>query len=76
MRELFATKTCPYCSQMREQLEWDALDFVEYDVEIDGAARVRLQELVGANPMVPVLVEEGRVSQVGVAGRGCYVGSG
>lgn len=61
---------------MREQLEWDALDFVEYDVEVDDAARVRLQELVGTNPMVPVLVEEGRVSQVGVAGRGCYVGSG
>jgi hypothetical protein len=61
---------------MREQLEWDALDFVEYDVECDDAARVRLQELVGANPMVPVLVEEGLVSQVGVAGRGCYVGSG
>ena len=76
MRELFATKTCPYCSQVREQLEWDALDFVEYDVDADEAARARLQELVGANPMVPVLVEEGRVSQVGVAGRGCYVGNG
>ena len=76
MREFFATRTCPYCSQMREQLEWDALDFIEYDVEVDDTARVRLQELVGTNPMVPVLVEEGRVSQVGVAGRGCYVGSG
>ncbi len=73
--ELFATKTCPYCAQMREQLEWDGLEYVEYDVEVDGAARARLAGLVGANAMVPVLVEEGRVTQVGVAGRGCNVGS-
>jgi glutaredoxin len=73
--ELFATKTCPYCAQMRERLQWDGLEYVEYDVEVDRAARARLAELVGANAMVPVLVEGGRVTQVGVAGRGCYVGS-
>ncbi|GAC1451985.1 MAG: hypothetical protein PVSMB8_11260 [Vulcanimicrobiaceae bacterium] len=74
--ELFATKTCPYCSEVREQLELDGLEFIEYDVEMDGAARARLARLVGANAMVPVLVEEGRVTQVGVAGRGCYVSTG
>jgi hypothetical protein len=61
---------------VREQLELDGQDYVEYDVEADDAARTRLIELVGAGPMVPVLVEGGRVSQVGVAGRGCYVGYG
>ena len=69
------TKTCPYCSQVREQLEWDGREYVEYDVEGDGTARARLVELVGPNAMVPVLVDEGRVAQVGVAGRGCYVGT-
>jgi mycoredoxin len=74
--ELFATKTCPYCAEVREQLDWDGSDYVEYDIEADREARARLTELVGSNPMVPVVVEDGRVTQVGAAGRGCYVGSG
>ena len=71
--ELFATKTCPYCGEVREQLELDGLDFVEHDVEADSEARARLIGLVGTHAMVPVLVEGGRVTQVGSAGRGCYV---
>jgi glutaredoxin len=75
-RELFAAKSCPYCAQVREQLDYDGLDYIEYDVEIDAAARARLIELVGSNPLVPVVVEGGRVTQVGAGGRGCYVGNG
>jgi mycoredoxin len=74
--ELFATKSCPYCAQMREQLDSEDVEYVEYDVETDDGARARLSELVGPNAMVPVLVDEGRVTQVGVAGRGCYVSTG
>lgn len=74
--ELFATKTCPYCVQVREQLELDGYDYVEYDVDTDRAAYARLTTLLGTSVMVPVLVEDGRVSQVGSAGRGCYVGNG
>jgi mycoredoxin len=74
--ELFATKTCPYCSEVRERLDADGLEYVEYDVDADRTARARLSELVGANAMVPVLVEDGRVTQIGADGRGCYVGSG
>jgi glutaredoxin len=74
--ELFATKTCPYCSEVRERLDVDGLEYVEYDVDADRMARARLSELVGANAMVPVLVEDGRVTQIGAGGRGCYVGNG
>jgi mycoredoxin len=74
--ELFATKTCPYCSELREQLDWDGREYVEYDIEADRDARGRLTDLLGASPMVPVIVEDGRVTQVGIAGRGCYVGNG
>ena len=73
--ELFSTKTCPYCAQLRERLEWDGLEFVEHDVDADAAAAARLFELVGPDAMVPVLVEAGRVREVGIGGRGCYVGS-
>jgi glutaredoxin len=71
--ELFTSKTCQYCEQVRDQLELDGVDFVEYDVDADREARKRLGELVGTNVMVPVVVEDGRVTHVGVAGRGCYV---
>jgi glutaredoxin 3 len=76
MRELFTTKSCPYCAEVRERLAWDGAEYVERDVEADAAARARLTELCGPNAMVPVLVEEGRVTQVGSGGRGCYVGHG
>jgi mycoredoxin len=76
MLELFATRSCPFCTELREQLEWDEKEFVEYDVEADPQARARLIELVGAHAMVPVLVEDGRVAQTGWQGRGCAVGSG
>jgi glutaredoxin len=75
-RELFATKTCPYCSEVRERLEWDGLDFVEYDVEADAAALARLEALCGPSAMVPVVVEEGNVVEIGAGGRGCYVYGG
>jgi mycoredoxin len=71
--ELFTTRSCPYCAELRERLDLEGFDYVEYDVEADAQARARLNELVGVNALVPVLVEEGRVTQIGVAGRGCYV---
>jgi len=74
--ELFATPTCPYCAEVRERLEWDGCDFVEYDVEGDRNALVRLTALCGPHTMVPVLVEDGCVIEIGAAGRGCYVSSG
>ena len=72
--ELFGTKSCPFTSELREQLLWDRREFVEYDVEEDEAARRRLLQLTSGNRTVPVLVENGRVVQVGWQGRGCTVG--
>lgn len=72
--ELFGTASCPYTDEAREWLEWQRADFVEYDVEKDLDARRRMRELVGEQRTVPVLVEEGRVIQIGWQGRGCVVG--
>lgn len=72
--ELFGTPSCPYTSELREDLVWRRIPFTEYDVESDAAARERLAGLVGAPIAVPVLVENGRVKQVGWQGRSCAVG--
>jgi len=71
--ELYGTRTCPYTAELRAQLEWDDRQFVEYDVEADAAARDRLVRLAAGAASVPVLVEDGRVVQVGWQGRSCYV---
>jgi glutaredoxin len=72
--ELFGTSSCPYTRDMRDWLDMRRADFVEYDVETDLDARRRMREYAGAERTVPVLVEDGRVVQVGWQGHGCVVG--
>lgn len=73
--ELYGTSSCPYTSELREHLLWERIPFVEYDVEADAAARARLASLTDSRLSVPVLVEDGRVRQVGWRGRSCAVGT-
>jgi glutaredoxin 3 len=58
---------------MREWLEWQRRDFVEYDVDVDPAARRRLHALAAGQRSVPVLVEDDKVIQVGWQGRTCMI---
>jgi len=72
--ELYGTAGCPYTSEMREWLEWKGREFTEYDVETDSRARERLRSLAQAPFSVPLLVEDGKVIQVGWQGRSCVIG--
>jgi glutaredoxin len=72
--ELFGTSWCEYTGEMRDWLEFRGVDFVEYDVERDREARQRIAALAQGIRTVPVLVEDGKVVQVGWHGRGCTVG--
>jgi glutaredoxin 3 len=58
---------------MREWLEWNNREFQEYDVEADREALARMHAITGVQVTVPVLVEDGKVAQVGWQGRGCIV---
>lgn len=71
--ELFGTARCPHTQEMRDWLEWRRCDFVEYDVEADASARSRMRELSGGERSVPILVEDGKVVQVGWQGRSCII---
>jgi len=72
--ELFGAARCPYTQEMRDWLEFRGCEFVEYDVESDAAALERMKVLAGGQRAVPVLVEDGRVVEVGWQGRSCIVG--
>lgn len=71
--ELYATASCLYSAEAREDLEWRGVEFVEYDVEQDGRARERMLGITGGDRTVPVIVEEGKPPQVGWMGRGCII---
>ena len=70
--ELFGTPGCPYTQEMREALEWDRRDFIEYNVASDADARRRMRALANTRT-VPVLVEDGKVVEIGWRGHGCMV---
>jgi glutaredoxin len=71
--ELYGTRGCPYTQEMREWLEFRGTDFVEYDVDEDRVARERVRALANGQRTVPILVEDGKISQVGWQGRGCVL---
>jgi glutaredoxin len=71
--ELFGTANCPYTQEMREWLDWKGYDYVEYDVEADASARMRMMAISGGQRTVPMLVEDGDLAQIGWQGRGCIV---
>ena len=71
--ELYGTARCPHTGEMREWLEWKRSEFVEYDVEADSVARGRMREIARGQRTVPILVEDGKVVQVGWQGRGCII---
>lgn len=71
--ELFGTASCPYTREMRDWLELRGVEFREYDVDADPAARARLHVLSRGQRTVPILVEDDTVVQVGWQGRGCAV---
>ena len=72
--ELFGTASCQHTEELRDWLEMRRATYEEYDVEADADARQRMREYVGAERTVPVLVEDGKVVQIGWQGRGCIVG--
>ena len=74
MLELFGSAGCPYTQEMREWLEFSRREFVEFDVDLDAAAFGRMRDVTGQRT-VPVLLEDGKVSQIGWQGRGCVAGA-
>lgn len=71
--ELYGGAGCQFTGELREQLQLEGKRFVEYDVELDIKARRRMLGLTAGQRTIPVLVERGRVLQIGWHGRGCMV---
>jgi len=70
---LYGAAGCPFTAELREDLEWRGVEYVEHDVEADRAALERMLALTGGRARVPVLVEGGEVTAIGWQGRSCPV---
>jgi glutaredoxin len=71
--ELYGTRGCPYTQEMREWLEWKGSTFKEFDIESDREAWERMRVFSEPPFSVPLLVQDGKVLQVGWQGRSCVV---
>lgn len=74
MLELYGTASCPYTAQLRDELMWRKLEFVEFDVEADEEALARMLRISHGDRLVPLLADGDRIVQAGYDGRGCYAG--
>lgn len=52
--EIYITDWCGYCKKTRKYLESKGIPYVAYDIEKDGAAKIRYQEMGGEG--VPLIV--------------------
>jgi len=51
--EIYTWQTCPYCIRAKLLLWWKGVNFTEYKIDGDGAARVRMAERARGRKTVP-----------------------
>lgn len=51
--EIYTWQTCPYCIRAKLLLWWKGVNFTEYKIDGDGAARVRMAERANGRKTVP-----------------------
>jgi len=51
--EIYTWQTCPYCIRAKLLLRWKGVQFTEYKIDGDGAARARMAERANGQRTVP-----------------------
>lgn len=51
--EIYTWQTCPYCIRAKTLLRWKGVNFTEYKIDGDGAARVKMAERANGRRTVP-----------------------
>lgn len=51
--EIYTWQTCPFCIRAKMLLRWKGVNFTEYKIDGDGAARVRMAERANGRRTVP-----------------------
>ena len=51
--EIYTWQTCPYCIRAKLLLWWKGVNYTEYKIDGDGAARVKMAERANGRRSVP-----------------------
>ncbi|GAB4152892.1 MAG: glutaredoxin 3 [Cyanobacteria bacterium J069] len=51
--EIYTWQTCPFCIRAKILLRWKGVNFTEYKIDGDGAARVKMAERANGRRSVP-----------------------
>ncbi|WP_017711470.1 glutaredoxin 3 [Prochlorothrix hollandica] len=62
--EIYSWQTCPYCIRAKLLLMWKGVEFVDYKIDGDGAARSQMADRSGGRRTVPQIF----INQVHVGG--------
>ncbi len=58
--EIYTWQTCPYCIRAKMLLRWKGVNFTEYKIDGDGAARVKMAERANGRRTVPQIFINGQ----------------
>jgi len=67
---IYTKPDCPYCAAAKESYNQRGIPFIEFDAQNDREARRRMLEISNGDPTVPVIVENGKLKEIGWGGRG------
>lgn len=67
---IYTKPGCPYCAKAREHYRQNGIDFDERNAQDNLEYRREMFSYSNGDPTVPVIVENGRLKQIGWEGRG------
>ena|SRR5262245_18839003 len=68
--KIYTKPGCPYCAMAREYYNARGIAFQEFNAQDNLAFRAEMLAISNGDPTVPVIVEDGRLKQIGWEGRG------
>jgi len=67
---IYTKPGCPYCAKAREFYNDRGIAFEDLNAQDDMKLRAEMLSITDGDPTVPVIVENGRLKQIGWEGRG------
>jgi len=68
--KIYTKPGCPYCAKAREFYDAQGIPFQEFNAQDNLKFREEMLAISNGDPTVPVIVEDGRLKQIGWEGRG------
>jgi glutaredoxin 3 len=68
--KIYTKPGCPYCAKAREFYTEKGISFQDLNAQDNLEYRAEMLALTKGDPTVPVIVEDGRLKQIGWEGRG------